>query len=477
MSAYYSQSRPKLPGTTQQQHRQPYSQQHSYSQQTVDPNASYDRHSNERYPQRQTNYRERSPGGYNDYGSTPQYDRNDFYSTQSYTRSQQIQQPSRGSYSTQYSGPPPPDPYSRSRLNFSSYRPPEQYTASAHISRSYPPPAPVQNSFPAPTAAYANYRFNDSRPDQQYNHNRRSMSPERRQYAQTDYHPPPPPTEGYCAPDPLLNRPTVLPPPTRPAAMQPAKQAMVTKASDTEKSESALQSLTPTVQASTDVPKTYAPLTYSIPGSGKDARSVERGNENNMPVYALRPPVVADPPLGATFLDSEAILSSAPRKCVNGEQKLRDPALDIVERSAKNKKLPPKLRLNARDPLDGVPLSPAVANTGGHTPGGGREKTKGKRKGKNKGKKGAKEDSLSVENILKRGYESDNSDEPGSAKKPHIESRTVQDEPQILGPKGGLLSDKSSTSDDSTAQNLLQIVEHTLAQIRSGQQKSKDLAN
>lgn len=176
-------------------------------------------------------------------------------------------------------------------------------------------------------------------------------------------------------------------------------------------------------------------------------------------------------PLGATFLDSEATKNGVPRVCLNNEINIRDPARDLVDRKAVLRKVPPKLSRNPADPLDDVPLPPNSGPTTGYTPGRGRlSKLPDKNQERNVKRLRDEEDS-------------DDDDANSSAKKPHLDLSSHSASASSM--RGHLFSPPSAPGADlapesesgSMPQNLLQIVENTLAQIRGGASSRQSTEN
>ncbi|KAK9247329.1 hypothetical protein V1506DRAFT_72804 [Lipomyces tetrasporus] len=413
----------------------------------------------ERYIERQT-YNDRR-GSYDDRLSASYYDRNDQYVPLPYDPSA----PSSSSSSSssrppyQYSGAPP-EPYSRTRESFAGYRPSEPWsTAPSHHAstsssrgyytssyqrrddRSYVPPAP--SAYP-PVSSDQPSRYGSSRNDPYWSRSRqRSVSPDRRLHylPPSDYHPAPP---SYRGPEPQRSSADG----TRPSGLMPSASKEV-------------------YNPRSDSPMAYAPLTYPIPGPTREIRSEDFVNDIPLPIYPFRPPQEIDPPLGATFLDSEAITSGSPRKRGDNEKKVRDPALDIVNRQAQTRRMPPRIKRNPYDPLDDLPLPPQNGSTSGATPGGGRGKDRSRSE---LIQPRAQDDPLSIERILKRmrdgELEADGlRQQDGSAKKLHLD---IAAEKSLLSRSGSQI-EGSDTGTSSTSQSLLQIVEDTLAQIRSNQ--------
>ncbi|KAK9236804.1 hypothetical protein V1525DRAFT_451057 [Lipomyces kononenkoae] len=418
----------------------------------------------ERYQERQSyNDRRRS---HEDRRSALYYDRNDHYIPQQYNPSVPSSSSSRPPY--QYDGAPP-EPYSRTRESFAGYKPSEPWSTGpshhgsssysrGHYSsaysrrddRSYVPPAPSPYPPVSSDVPSSGQRYSSSRNDPLWSRNRqRSISPDRRSHypSELDYNPT---TSSYRPDEPQRSVA---------ASMRQYQPVSSTPAN---------------YNPSNDGPIAYAPLTYAVPGPTREIRSEEFTNDKPLPIYPFRPPQEIDPPLGATFSDSMSMKSGQTRRHTENDMKIRDPALVIVERQSQMRHGHPRLTRNPDDPLDDLPLPPQSGATSGATPGGGRRKDRIK---SDLIQPRAQDDPLSIERILKRmrdgELEADEQQQQnGSAKKLHIDVAAGSDERSGLDRSGQQL-ESSEAGTSSTSQGLLQIVEDTLAQIRSGQRKSE----
>ncbi|KAK9370263.1 hypothetical protein V1509DRAFT_334426 [Lipomyces kononenkoae] len=400
--------------------------------------------------------------------SSSYYDRNDHYIPQPYNPSVASSSSSRPPY--QYSGAPP-EPYSRTRESFAGYKPIEPWSAGpsypgsasssrGHYSSTYPR-RDDRSYAPPPTGSYpplsseiplSSQRYSSARNDPLWSRSRqRSASPDRRSHYQSDldYNPS---TPSYRPDEP--QRVT--------ASMRQSEPVSSTAASNA------------AYNPSNDGPIAYAPLTYTVPGPSREIRSEDFTNDKPLPIYPFRPPQEIDPPLGATFLDSMAMKSGTPRKQKENDMKIRDPALIMVERQSQMRHAHPRLTRNPDDPLDDLPLPPQSGATSGATPGGGRRKDRIK---SDLIHPRAQDDPLSIERILKRmrdgELEADEQrQESGGAKKLHVDIAAGGAENSGLHRSGSQLESREAGK-SSASQGLLQIVEDTLAQIRSGHLKSE----
>ncbi|KAK9476401.1 hypothetical protein V1514DRAFT_354352 [Lipomyces japonicus] len=423
----------------------------SYAPERYSPNVPYDDRSG-RYVADERAYR--SPQAHQiTQGYFDRHERNnDPYTLQaSYGAGRRSEHP----YPGQYAPPPPaplsqqqlPDAYSRQREY--GYRPSEQWSSqpqpgpplsfsssaapipqsSSYNSQPYQrrerppdripygssyPTTSVQNPYGAPPKPTSNDQYWPRTARQ------RSVSPERR-----SQYPPDPPYQPAHTPNEHNRRAPPLPPQStsapQPAAAARGRQKYVPPSQPTGR---------PVAVSANEAPKAYAPLTYSVPGPTRGIRAEDFNNDTPLPIYPFRPPQEMDKPLGATFADSESIKAGTPRKLRSGEKKLRDPADELVEKNAK-----------ARANYD----SPAPRKQSGMLP---------------IGPPKSKDDPLSLERILKRMRDPDDLAD-GGAKKQHLEEvdRTLSD----------LVRNSSDgRSSEENAENLLRIVENTLAQIRGG---------
>ncbi|KAK9434271.1 hypothetical protein V1505DRAFT_417876 [Lipomyces doorenjongii] len=437
-------------------------------------NAERGAYAPERYIERQS-YNDRR-GSHDDRRSTLYYDRNDQYVPQPYNPSAPSSSSSASSSSRppyQYSGAPP-EPYSRTRESFAGYKPSELWSAgvshpaSASFSRgyysseyprrddrsdrSYLPPAPSSYAPLSSDLPSSSQRYGNSRNDPYWSRSRqRSVSPDRRSHyvSPSEYHAT---TPSYRPVEPHRNITTG----TRQS--QPMSSGLSSKEVYNQPSDS---------------PMAYAPLTYPVPGPTREIRAEDFVNDNPLPIYPFRPPQEIDPPLGATFLDTVAMKSGTPRRHIENEKVIRDPALVIVERQSQMRRIHPRIKRNLDDPLDDLPLPPQNGATTGATPGGGRRK---ERIRSDLIQPRAQDDPLSIERILKRMRDGDlEADDQrqhnGSVKKLHIDIAAVAEKSGLS--RSGSQMEGSDAGTSSTSQGLLQIVEDTLAQIRSGQMKTE----
>ncbi|KAK7203141.1 hypothetical protein BZA70DRAFT_283966 [Myxozyma melibiosi] len=374
-------------------------------------------------------------------------------------------------------GAAPPDPYPRSR---DPYR---QHSYRSGESRRSPPPFAANNagqsrgyysSSQQPSFSSSNqYRRDDQRHERQYSSGGvPSMSAS---------YPPPSPTRGS---DPYYrsrNRQRSVSPDRRAKyghgpdqghqsssfrssrSNHPESREHAPRGSSNQGGNYRPKPVPAVVGGPSDQPQALQPLTYHVPEPAKEIRAEDFVNDAPLPVFPIRPPQQLRTPLSATYAETEAQKSGTDLVRDSENRKIRDPARDIVDRKALTRKHPPKIGRNPADPLDDVPLPPSVGPTTGSTPG--------------RGRLSKREAEVSLERTVKRMREGEDGDEEhrgGSAKKIHLDlsSSQVSSSSSSTGsrlfarPSETIASEATPAGDGNLPENLLRIVEDTLAQIR-----------
>ncbi|KAK9455077.1 hypothetical protein V1511DRAFT_329693 [Dipodascopsis uninucleata] len=317
--------------------------------------------------------------------------------------------------------PPPPGP-SQSRSYYSQQysrreRPSSSYNGipSSYSSASYNPVSPRLPSSSVSRAPGSRMPSGDSYWSR--SNRQRSISPDRRSH----YPPPPDPYHPSYSRGPETarrnGRPSTVPSGASSSASQSgSRQSQISR---------------------NEPPRAYAPLSYPIPGQATKIRSEDFKNDTPLPIYPLRPPQEVSRPLGATFADSEALKQNIPREYNEKEKQLRDPAIDIVERKSRRGRSTPQGQ-QYQPPLDPAP-------------------------GPIRSSDRLRDDSLSIERILKRmregDFDSGEEHQRNGSKKVHLDGANSSQ--QVIG--------NGNSSTEGSAQSLLRIVEDTMAQIRGGQ--------
>ncbi|KAK9458796.1 uncharacterized protein V1516DRAFT_120427 [Lipomyces oligophaga] len=230
-------------------------------------------------------------------------------------------------------------------------------------------------------------------------------------------------------------------------------------------------------------------LGYPIPEPVLDIEHSDFNNESPLPLFPIRPPRQISPVLGATYRDTEANKGpQSQRKYPADEQTIRDPVRAIIEKSLITRQRPPKISANPADPRDNEVLTPRRGPMTGSTPGRGRfeKKWNGSDTEDINGEQGsqqATDGSLSIERIVKRMRDGEDVDgEDGrihrsasgyEGKRLHLDEAITESGSPMPKSKNFKRSKsvKQSASaaidpESATTQDLLQIVEGTLAQIR-----------